>query len=188
MHVPVRVSLLAGLLMAALVGTAEAQKTTQIHPGKGGSPHVRTEWTVAGANISIEYGRPYLKNRTVGKDVEPMAGKIWRLGADEPTTLKTDAALQFGDVTVPAGTYSIWAITDDAGGMKLVVSKEVPSWGTMYPGEAADLARIDMNVQQASTPTEQLTLSIEPAPGGGTLRVDWGTMVATLPFTVQSTS
>jgi hypothetical protein len=50
------------VMVAAGIGLA-AQKTTQVHPGKGGSPHVKSEWTVDGANISITYGRPSLKGR-----------------------------------------------------------------------------------------------------------------------------
>ena len=55
-------------------------KTTEIHPGDGGSPHVMTEWMVGEANISITYGRPYLKGRVIGESVEPMIGKVWRRG------------------------------------------------------------------------------------------------------------
>src|SRR5688572_33339621 len=54
------------------LGTAlHAQKTTQVHPGKAGSPHVKTEWTIDGANLSLEYGRPALKGRVPGKDIDP---------------------------------------------------------------------------------------------------------------------
>ena len=42
---------------------------TVVHPGSGGSPHVKVDWIENGANISISYGRPYLKDRVVGEDV-----------------------------------------------------------------------------------------------------------------------
>jgi hypothetical protein len=73
----------------ALGASLDAQKTTTVHPGKAGSPHVRTEWTIDGANVSIEYGRPSLKGRVPGKDIDPYEGREWRTGADEATTLKT---------------------------------------------------------------------------------------------------
>src|SRR5262245_20053738 len=79
-----------------------AQKTTPVHSGKGGSPHVRTEWTIDGANISIEYGRPALKGRTIDSLVP--TGQIWRMGADEATTLKTSKMLMFGSLHLAAGT------------------------------------------------------------------------------------
>jgi hypothetical protein len=51
----------AAAALAATLGTPLlAQKTTQVHPGKAGSPHVKSEWTIDGASISIEYGRPFL--------------------------------------------------------------------------------------------------------------------------------
>ena len=55
------------LVMAAVMAlgmSASAQKTTLVHPGKGGSPHVKTAWVIDGANITIEYGQPQLKGRT----------------------------------------------------------------------------------------------------------------------------
>ena len=113
------------------VGLA-AQKTTEVHPGKGGSPHVRTEWTVDGAAISIEYGRPFLKGRTIGKDVAPI-GQIWRAGADEATTIKTDKALKFGSLAVPAGAYTLWVVPGEKD-WQLVISKATGQWGTQVQG------------------------------------------------------
>ncbi len=47
----------AALAVAALCTTAlYAQKTTELKPGGGGSAHVRTEYVIDGANVSIEYG------------------------------------------------------------------------------------------------------------------------------------
>ena len=104
-------SMLTVSAMPAAYGGAEppsepqnsAGRTTEIHPGGGGSPHVMTEWVIDEANISITYGRPYLKGRVVGETVEPMAGQVWRLGADEATTLKTDAGLMIGGTPIAAG-------------------------------------------------------------------------------------
>lgn len=42
-------------LVAGLTATLAAQKTTQLKTGGGGSPHVRSEWTIDGANIALEY-------------------------------------------------------------------------------------------------------------------------------------
>ena len=166
----------------ALLGTSiAAQKTTPIHPGKGGSPHVRTEWTIDGAAISIEYGRPFLKGRTIGKDVAPH-GSIWRAGADEATTLTTDKPLKFGSLAVPAGTYTLWVVPGEKE-WQLVISKATGQWGTQYK-EGADLGRIPMPVGKAKQAAEQLTYSIDDTAKGGTLRLEWGTSSATVPFTV----
>jgi hypothetical protein len=59
-----RLTIGAVMLVAALGATVSAQKTTTLKNGV--SPHVRTEWTIDGANLSIEYGRPALKGRTPG--------------------------------------------------------------------------------------------------------------------------
>jgi hypothetical protein len=172
-------------IVALSTASLTAQKTTNIHPGKGGSPHVRTDWTVDGANISIEYGRPYLKGRTVGKDVAPY-GRIWRAGADEATTLKTDKALKFGNLSVPAGTYTLFALPGEKE-WQLVISKQTGQWGTEY-SEGQDLGRVPMSVGKAKTAAEQVTWSVDDTPSGATLRLEWGTTSASAPFTVAGQS
>jgi hypothetical protein len=172
----------AVLLTAALTATLAAQKTTQVHPGKGGSPHVRSDWSIDGANISIEYGRPQLKGRTPGKDVDPFEGREWRTGADEATLLTTDRALKFGTLSVPPGKYSLYTIPV-SGQWQLIVSKTLPKWGIPYPKDG-DLGRVPMTMGKPQAPAEQLTISIDDTPAGATLRIDWGGTSATLPFTV----
>src|SRR5690606_11236034 len=75
----------------ALPATAAAQKVVSSTPGKGGSPHETVEYKVGAATVTIIYGRPYLKGRSL--DTLAPNGKVWRTGADEATTLKTDHAL-----------------------------------------------------------------------------------------------
>lgn len=172
---------LAAAAVAVLAVSVSAQKTTPVHSGKGGSPHVRTEWTVDGAAISIEYGRPSLKGRTIGKDVAPY-GSVWRAGADEATTLETDRPLKFGNLSVPAGTYSLFVLPAEKE-WQLIVSKKTGQWGTQY-SEADDLGRVPMKVGSAKSAAEQLTYAIDDTPSGGTLRIEWGTTSASVPFTV----
>lgn len=178
-------SVLAVALAATAVAfsaSVHAQKTTTVHPGKAGSPHVKTEYAIDGANVSIEYGRPSLKGRTPGKDVDPYDGREWRTGADEATTLVTDKALKFGTLAVPAGTYTLYTIPT-GGTWHLIVSKKTGQWGVPYP-KGEDLGRVPMTAGKAPAAAEQLTISVTDTPAGGTLHIDWGTTRASIPFTV----
>jgi hypothetical protein len=160
--------------------TAGGGTTTEIHAGQGGSPHVKSEWRIDDATVSITYGRPSLRGRTVGETVDPMPGQVWRVGADEATTLSSDRALNIGGTTVPAGDHTLWVLaTGDT--WQLIVNEETGQWGTAYD-PSRDLARIPMNVTQAAAPTEQLTISIRD----GQLAVEWGPTVATVPVSVAA--
>ena len=177
------VCMLAALALAGPFGaTALAQKTTEVHPGKAGSPHVKSEFVVDGANISITYGRPFLKGRTVGKEVAPY-GKEWRTGADEATTLTTDKAIMFGSLHVNPGTYTIYTVPNEKE-WTLIVSKKTGQWGVPYPA-GEDLGRAPMTVGKAPAASEQLTFTIEDTAKGGTLHIDWGTTRASIPFTIM---
>ena len=176
---------MAAALVAAFGVALQAQKTTEVHPGRGGSPHVKSEYTVDGANISITYGRPSLKGRAVGKDVAPY-GKPWRTGADEATILTTDKALKFGSVSLAPGSYTLNTEPGETE-WQLVVgklgAKGEAQWGIPYQKDL-EIGRAPMKVGKTAAPVEQLTISIDDTGAGGTLRVEWGTTSATIPFTV----
>jgi hypothetical protein len=169
-------------MTAAAVTLAAGQKTTDVHPGKGGSPHVKSEWTIDGAAISIEYGRPSLKGRAEA-DLMP-AGKPWRTGADEATVLTTDKPLKFGTLSLQPGTYTINTQPGDKD-WQLIIGKlgKPGQWGVPY-NASLEIGRAPMTLGKTKAPVEQLTISIDDTDKGGVLRVEWGTKSATIPFTV----
>ena len=152
---------------------------TLVHEGAGGSPHVNVHWGIDDANINITYGRPFLRDRVVGESVPPMADAVWRLGADEATTLATDTDLMIGDAHVPAGEYTLW--TAHMGGeFHLIINSETGQWGTAYNGDN-DLAHVAMEVGELSTPAEQLVISVTE----DSLGFDWGAMTASVSLMVH---
>jgi Protein of unknown function (DUF2911) len=172
----------AAFMAASTLVVVGAQKTAQVHPGKGGSPHVKSEWMVDGANIAIEYGRPSLKGREEAKVMPP--GRPWRTGADEATTITTDKALKFGALSLEPGTYTINTQPGD-GEWQLIIGKlgKPGQWGIPY-NKSLEIGRTSMKVAKTSSAVEQLTISIDDTATGGTLRIEWGTVSATAPFTV----
>jgi hypothetical protein len=172
----------AAAIVAAVAGTTVlAQKTTDLGSGGGGSPHVRTEWTIDGAHLSIEYGRPSLTGRPEAQLMPP--GKPWRTGADVATILTTDKPLKFGTLSVPAGSYTI--NTQPGTQWQLILGKlgDAKQWGIPYKPEL-EIGRAPMTVGKTASPVEQVTISIEDTPPGATLKVEWGTTSASIPFTV----
>ncbi|WP_396626806.1 DUF2911 domain-containing protein [Luteitalea sp.] len=151
----------------ALPTTAFAQKVVSTTAGRGGSPHETVEYKVGAATVTVIYGRPYMKGRSL--DTLAPAGKVYRTGADEATTLKTDKALQIGTIAVPAGTYTLYTLPGSP--WQLIVNKQTGQWGTQY-SEAQDLGRTPMTAGTLASPAEQLTIAVI----GSNLEIHWGTM------------
>jgi hypothetical protein len=168
-------------IVAVAAASLFAQKTTEVHPGKAGSPHVRTAWAIDGAAITIEYGRPFLKGRADNEMMPP--GQPWRTGADEATVLTTDKALKFGSVSLAAGTYTI--NTQPGGKWEIIFGKlSTPGqWGVPY-NASLEISRAPITATKLAKPVEQLTISIDDTPQGATLRIEWGSVSARAPFTV----
>ncbi|MBC7422961.1 MAG: DUF2911 domain-containing protein, partial [Ferruginibacter sp.] len=74
---------IGGLLMATTTVSAQDKKEDK---SKRPSPPALVKQTISsGAAISIDYSQPSVKGRTIGKDLEPKDGAVWRTGANEAT-------------------------------------------------------------------------------------------------------
>jgi hypothetical protein len=166
------------LIVLATAPVLDAQQTTPVKSAKGGSPRVRSEVVIRGANVSIEYSRPSLKKRAE-KDLMP-PGTPWPVGHEAAAVLRSDKALLIGDLSVPAGTYTLFALPGPPA-WQLIISKATDP-AAPY-SQAQDVGRVRMNVAQVPS-TEQLTITIDDTPGGGRLRLEWGTVRAGVPVVV----
>jgi Protein of unknown function (DUF2911) len=179
-----RFTSLLTLALACVAGASlYAQKITDLGTGGGGSPHVRAEWTIDGAHVAVEYGRPSLKGRPEAQLMPP--GQPWRTGADQATTITSDKPLTFGTLRLAANTpYTINTIPGDKGWQLVVGKLDKPGqWGIPYQ-PALEIGKRPMKAGRAATPVEQLTISIDDTQAGATLRIEWGSVSATAPFTV----
>lgn len=147
------------------------------------SPHDKLEASIAGKKVTIEYGRPYMKGREVFGKLEAY-GKVWRTGADEATTLTTEADLMIGSIHVPAGTYALFTIPDPKE-WTLILNKTAKQWGAFKYDEGTDLGRTKMKVEKIPA-AEQLTIAITPKGGNaGELSIAWDTTKAVVPITAH---
>jgi hypothetical protein len=181
------------LTLKSLVATAAFLASTApmlAQHGHAASPHLTINRVVDRDSITLVYGSPYTKDprsgetRKIWGGVIPF-GEVWRMGADEATLLTTKEALQIGDTTVPAGTYSLYTLPASDGSAKLIINKQTGQWGTEYD-KSQDLARIDLKKETVACPVDHFVMGIERgASGGGVLKLMWEDVGYSLAFTVK---
>lgn len=151
---------------------------------KRASPHDTVSATINGKKITITYGRPYKKGRVIFGGLEPW-GKVWRTGADEATTLTTEADLMIGPLHVVAGTYSLFTIPNEKE-WTLVLNKTAKQWGAFKYDQGMDYGRAAMKVTRPSAPIEQMTIAIEKkGDHEAVLKVMWDDTIASIDMMVH---
>ena len=136
------------------------------------SPPAQAQFSFAdGKTVTVDYSSPRAKGRKIFGGLVPY-GQVWRAGANESTTFVTDTDLNIGGTTVPAGSYTIFAVPN-ADKWQLVISKKTGEWGTAYPGPGNDLARIDMKVSKLSSPMENFTIAFDKGASACALTMSW---------------
>lgn len=174
----------AATTAASLAGSAAvAPLDAQDRGGPIASPRDTARGTAGGAHLLIDYGRPSKRGRVIWGGLVPW-GDVWRTGANAATTFVTDKDLAINGTAVPAGTYTLYSVPNQAGPWLLVVNKQTKQWGTEYHKEQ-DLARIPMTTAPVSSPVEKFEISIAPAGTGGVIHLTWDTTQASVPFTVR---
>ncbi len=178
-----RMLLCTGLLFAAT--TLLAQQ------GPPKSPPATAMATIGGKNITITYSSPRVRGREGkiftkdGLISHDPHYPVWRGGANSATTLLTDGDLTIGDLSVPAGKYTLFVDISDPKAWVLIVSKATGEWGLAYDA-SKDLGRTAMTMAPPASMVENLTYTISDDGGGkGTVSLVWEDMGATVPIAVK---
>jgi hypothetical protein len=179
-------ALLAASLFA-IATLASAQMDMGQDKSKRPSPPASAECKFSdGKTIKIDYSSPRAKGRKIFGAASEKAlvpyGEIWRTGANDATTFVSDTNLKVGGKDVPAGSYTIFTVPK-ADAWWLVISKKTGEWGTDYPGEKEDLARVPMKVSKTGAPVENFLIAFEQAGGKCALRMEWENTVASVEIT-----
>jgi len=160
------------LLGAALSARAQQASAANDWGKKLPSPPAKAHVELKGKLVTIDYNTPFMRGRKIFGGLVPY-DKVWRTGANPATTLKTEINLKIGDLTVPAGTYTLYSLPSE-GTWKLIVNKQTGQWGTIY-NQDQDLGRTDMTKGPTpASPVEQFAIKFEKTHGGKTeLHLVW---------------
>lgn len=136
------------------------------------SPPEKASISLNGKSVTIDYSSPAMRGRKIMGGLVPW-DKVWRTGANAATTLTTETNLKIGDLSVPAGKYTLYSLPSEQG-WKLIVNKQTGQWGTKYD-ESQDLGRVPMmNGRAPSSPVERFAIKFENTSGNKTqLHLIW---------------
>lgn len=147
--------------------------------GQASPPAKASETTNGGATITISYGQPSVKGRTIGKDLEPMDGKVWRTGANKATVFEVSKDVKVEGQALAAGKYGLFTITN-GDEWTIIFNKTWDQWGAFNYKEADDALRIKVKGGKSDPASEKLTFTIGK---DGKVTMTWGNKK--VEFTVQ---
>lgn len=135
------------------------------------SPPASVKQTLkSGTTVSIDYSQPGVKGRTIGKDLEPLPGKVWRTGANKATVFAIDKDVQIEGKKLPAGKYGLFTI-NNGDDWTVIFNKTWDQWGAFDYKETDDALRIKVKGKKAKAFSERMTFNVSK---DGDVALLWG--------------
>jgi hypothetical protein len=131
--------------------------------------------SVGFTQISVQYGRPVARGRTLfGDSALVKWDRIWNPGADSATRISFDHDVQVEGRDVKAGEYTIWLLPRSSAPWTFILSRAAHVFHTPYPGEEQDALRVDVTPERGAH-METLALYFPVVNRDeAVLRVHWG--------------
>jgi hypothetical protein len=123
--------------------------------------------------VTINYARPSLRGRELlGKDNIPF-GKVWRLGANEATTIELTDSMLINGNSLAKGKYAMMAIPG-ATEWTIIVNSEPNQWGAYTYSDKKDVMRFNVKAEKLKQRIETLSFYFEDVtPEKSTLVFKW---------------
>jgi len=153
------------VLFVSLVACGQVDKSKRPSP-----PALAKETTSSGVTISIDYSQPSVKGRTIGTDLEPLPGKVWRTGANEATVFEINKDVKVEGEALPAGKYGLFTIMN-GDEWTIIFNKTWDQLGAFTYKQADDALRVKVKAGKANPFAEKMTFTISKT---GKVSLLWG--------------
>jgi hypothetical protein len=147
------------------------------------SPAATVTQKVGTTDLVIRYHRPAVKGRPVWGGLVPY-GEVWRLGANNASTIELSDDAQVAGQPLAAGTYALFAIPG-AGEWTLILNRRAQQWGAFSYDPAQDALRFTVRPEKAPH-AEWMTFTVTPtAPDAAEVALHWETLRVAFPVRVD---
>jgi len=146
------------------------------------SPRDSAEIAINGNKISVNYGRPSMRGRTIMGELVPF-NKVWRTGANEATAFETDADLEIAGIRLPHGSYTLYTLPSETT-WKLIINKQTGQWGTVYNADL-DFSRVNLRKKKLKTAVEKFLITLkQTGTNEGIMTLEWENTSLSISFKV----
>jgi hypothetical protein len=149
------------------------------------SPAATLSLDVGVTTLTVAYHRPALRGRDPWKELGDTP--VWRLGANEATTLTVTDPVTIGGTKVPAGTYALFAKVGKES-WTILLNKVAQQWGSYFYDPKQDLLHYEVKVARVPKEArrEWFTLALDPVGvEGAELAVMWDDVKVVVPIQVD---
>ncbi|MDY8135352.1 DUF2911 domain-containing protein [Aquimarina sp. 2201CG5-10] len=130
------------------------------------SQRAKVTQRVGVTDITIDYGRPSVKEREVWGKLVPYGynnlgfgtstAAPWRAGANTNSTIEFTHDVKIEGKDIKAGKYGLHIAVKEDGGATIILSNNSTSWGSYFYDEKEDALRVDVQTKETNH-TETLT-------------------------------
>ncbi len=149
------------------------------------SPKDTVQFKLNDLKLDVFYNRPSKKEREVFGALVPY-NEVWRTGANEATTFKTNTLLKIGNDSLPAGKYTLWTIPNPKE-WHVIFNKKQYKWGVDLEMNASrepefDALDIIVPVEKLKNTVEQFTIAFDNSTDNLSLTMAWDHVKITVPL------
>lgn len=171
------------LLVALLFGIFSLESYSQKKEEVRISPKATVKQTVGFTNITIDYGRPGVKGRTIWGSLVPY-NAVWRAGANEATKITFAADVKINGKKLRAGSYSFFVIPTEKK-WTLIFNKVADQWGAFEYNDVEDALRVEVTPEKENNCWQEwLAYTItKTSDKTAVVRLEWEKLK--VPFTIE---
>lgn len=171
--------LLLSTILVFSAGSLSAQEE------RAPSPAATLSQKVGLTDVTIEYSRPSMKDRTIfAKDGLVPFGKIWRTGANSATKITFSGPVTIGDTELEAGAYAILTMPGEDSWMVHFYPFEANGWGSYRNADPA--VAVEATPTMGSEAVESFLITVDELRDySASLVMMWDKTRVAVPFKVK---